>query len=36
MVVGGRRVEIVRMKITEAGRQALASATITSNQEKST
>jgi hypothetical protein len=35
MVVGGRRVEIVRMKITEAGRQAVASAT-TSNQEKST
>ena len=36
MVVGGRTVEIVRMKITEAGRQALASGTITSNQEKST
>jgi hypothetical protein len=36
MVVGGRTVEIVRMKITEARRQALASGTITSNQEKST
>jgi len=36
MLVGGRRVEIVRMKITEAGQQALASGTMTSNQEKST
>jgi hypothetical protein len=29
MVVGGRTVEIVRLKITEAGRQALASGAIT-------
>jgi hypothetical protein len=36
MVVGGRTVELVRMKITEAGRQALASGAITSNRAKST
>jgi hypothetical protein len=36
MVVGGRMVEIVRLKITEAGRQALASGAITSSREKST
>ena len=36
MVAGGRPVEVVRMKITEAGQQALASGTMTSNQEKST
>jgi hypothetical protein len=36
MVVGGRTVEIVRLKITEAGRQAPASGAITSNPEKLT
>ena len=36
MVAGGRTVQIVRMKITEAGRQALANGAITPNQEKST
>jgi hypothetical protein len=36
MVVGGRTVEIVRLKITEVGQQALASGAITSSREKST
>jgi hypothetical protein len=36
MVVGGRTVEIVRLKITEVGRQAPASGAITSNPEKLT